>query len=107
MFGGDLSLRQWVVAAFPRAISNIVDDSLLLLHHDAVNNSTSDERRSGTDDSMVLHEILVPIMEIGLSCSKETPEGRMTMREVVASLKRVRGMMQDLGVFSSTSATAV
>ncbi|XP_031486608.1 receptor kinase-like protein Xa21 isoform X1 [Nymphaea colorata] len=107
MFGGDLSLRQWVAAALTRAISNVVDDSLLLLHHDALTNSTSDEQRSGTDDSMALHEILVPIMEIGLSCSKETPEDRMTMREVVASLKKVRGKMQDLRVFPSTSATAV
>ncbi|XP_031474991.1 probable LRR receptor-like serine/threonine-protein kinase At3g47570 [Nymphaea colorata] len=78
-FHGDFSLRQWVAEALPVAISDVIEGHLL-----KESNSTETER------SAAWNELLVMIMETGLSCSRESPIERMDMKDVVARLKRTR-----------------
>uniref|UniRef100_A0A5K0Y8D4 Serine-threonine/tyrosine-protein kinase catalytic domain-containing protein n=2 Tax=Nymphaea colorata TaxID=210225 RepID=A0A5K0Y8D4_9MAGN len=78
-FDENFSLRQWVAEAFPVAISVVTDSHLL----DESNNTA-------TERSAARNELLMTIMEIGLSCSRESPNERMEMKEVVAGLRRIR-----------------
>uniref|UniRef100_A0A5K0Y0K0 Protein kinase domain-containing protein n=1 Tax=Nymphaea colorata TaxID=210225 RepID=A0A5K0Y0K0_9MAGN len=84
-FDGDSSLRQWVGEAFPFAISDVIDSHLL-----NENNTTPTER------STAMNELLGRIMEIGLSCSRVSPNERMDMKEVVVGLRRVRQMTRTI-----------
>uniref|UniRef100_A0A5K0Y875 Serine-threonine/tyrosine-protein kinase catalytic domain-containing protein n=1 Tax=Nymphaea colorata TaxID=210225 RepID=A0A5K0Y875_9MAGN len=78
-FDGDFSLRQWVTEAFPVAISDVIDN-----HHLNESNTTPTER------SAAMNELLVMIMEIGLSCSNVSANERMDMKEVVVWLRRIQ-----------------
>uniref|UniRef100_A0A5K1CIP2 Uncharacterized protein n=2 Tax=Nymphaea colorata TaxID=210225 RepID=A0A5K1CIP2_9MAGN len=78
-FDGNFSLRQWVAEAFPVAISDVIDSHLL-----------NEINTTPTERSAAMNDQLVTIMEIGLSCSRVSPNERMDMKEVVIGLRRIR-----------------
>ncbi|CAN6445776.1 unnamed protein product [Victoria cruziana] len=77
-FEGDFTLRKWVAEALPVSIFKIIDSDLLK------------ENNSESERSTAKNELLVMIMEVGLSCSSESPTERMNMKEVVAALKKIQ-----------------
>ncbi|KAF0934745.1 hypothetical protein E2562_028334 [Oryza meyeriana var. granulata] len=87
MFNGELSLRQWVFDAFPTRLVDVIDQKLL-----------QDERRNGIGDigtafdvsSNMLDRCLVSIVELGLLCSSDLPEKRISIMEVVKKLQKVK-----------------
>jgi len=58
MFDGELSIRQWVQQAFPSELASVLDEQLL------------QEAASCICD---LNDCLVPILEMGLLCSSDSP----------------------------------
>ncbi|KAJ8630682.1 hypothetical protein MRB53_024005 [Persea americana] len=86
MFTGSSSLRQWVGNAFPDAVTKVVDDTLLMeIGH---NHGTSDEKEK--ENPAAIEQLLVPIIHVGLSCARESPQERSNMRDVVMKLKKIR-----------------
>ncbi|TVU23379.1 hypothetical protein EJB05_25740, partial [Eragrostis curvula] len=85
MFTGELNIRQWVHQVFPTELPSILDDQLL---QDAA--SIHD-----------LNELLPPIFELGLVCASDSPDQRMSMRDVTVALRKIK-----TGYTKSASATA-
>ncbi|CBI17790.3 unnamed protein product, partial [Vitis vinifera] len=72
MFSEEMSLRQWVKATIPNKIMEVVDENLA--------------RNQDGGGAIATQEKLLAIMELGLECSRELPEERMDIKEVVYQL---------------------
>ena len=72
MFVGELDIRRWVHQAVPTNVMHVVDEQLQ------------------QDPARTLNEFLIPVLEIGLLCSDDLPDQRMTMRDVVTKLKKIK-----------------
>ncbi|KAK1642400.1 hypothetical protein QYE76_060205 [Lolium multiflorum] len=77
MFGAELTLRQWVQWAFPTDLHQVVGGSQLF--------QGSSLSSCSLDDGF-----LASVFELGLLCSSESPEERITMRDVVVTLKKIK-----------------
>ncbi|KAM0851464.1 hypothetical protein ACQ4PT_052406 [Festuca glaucescens] len=77
MFGAQLTLRQWVQWAFPTDLVQFVCGSHIL--------QGSSLSSCSLDDGF-----LASVFELGLLCSSESPEERITMRDVVVMLKKIK-----------------
>ncbi|KAG8063131.1 hypothetical protein GUJ93_ZPchr0003g17197 [Zizania palustris] len=80
MFVGELNIRQWVRQAFPAELVSVVDSQLLL----------QDGSSSTTTSNPHGHGFLVPVFELGLLCSADSPEQRMAMNDVVVALNKIK-----------------
>eukprot|EP01018_Ginkgo_biloba_P002912 Gb_08591 [translate_table: standard] len=82
MFVEGVNLHKWVSMAYPDRMVEVVDGSLL---------NNSDER---SQDEIC--NCLIQLLNVGLLCSKESPEQRPTMREVVGRLEKVLAELEGL-----------
>ncbi|CAN4090331.1 unnamed protein product [Withania somnifera] len=71
----NLDLRKWIIQAFPGTMLDIVDDNLF----------------SREEQITCRSEIcIVSMIELALDCTKETPESRITMKDVVKRLNKIK-----------------
>uniref|UniRef100_J3NAC2 non-specific serine/threonine protein kinase n=1 Tax=Oryza brachyantha TaxID=4533 RepID=J3NAC2_ORYBR len=75
MFVGELNIREWVHQAFPAKLVHVVDSQLL---------------QDSSSSTNSIGDFLMPVFELGLLCSAESPEERMAMSDVVVTLKKIR-----------------
>ncbi|KAL2544476.1 putative LRR receptor-like serine/threonine-protein kinase [Forsythia ovata] len=75
MFSEDSSLRSWIANSIPHAIDQVVDANLI----------SSEEKNL----SRKLNRIS-SIMEMAVNCSAESPGNRPNMKDVVASLQKIK-----------------
>ncbi|XVF24089.1 hypothetical protein REPUB_Repub13aG0097200 [Reevesia pubescens] len=83
MFNDSLNIHNFAKAALQKQVIEIVDPILF--------QETEDHfpSQSKTPDTMMA-ECLTIVFEIGVTCSAESPRDRMSIREVIAELHRVR-----------------
>ncbi|KAJ6854276.1 putative LRR receptor-like serine/threonine-protein kinase [Iris pallida] len=82
MFNGEFNLRQWICNAYPTAVMEIVDNNIL--------RSEFTNLQQHSDRVNILHRCLSSIIEVGLHCSKDLPNERILMRDVVPMLQEIK-----------------
>ncbi|KAJ6854272.1 putative receptor-like protein kinase [Iris pallida] len=82
MFNGELNLRQWVSNAYPTAVMEIVDNNILRTEF------TNLQQHSDRVD--ILRRCLSSIIDVGLHCTKDLPNERLLMRDVVPRLQEIK-----------------
>ncbi|KAK2985656.1 hypothetical protein RJ640_006919 [Escallonia rubra] len=82
-FVAGLSLKNWVQQAFPANIEQVLDPELLLKMGD----SCHYDQLISTETQL---DCLITVMGVGLSCSSDSPDGRMIMKDVVRKLKSAK-----------------
>ncbi|KAJ6854170.1 putative LRR receptor-like serine/threonine-protein kinase [Iris pallida] len=82
MFNGKFNLRQWICNAYPTAVMEIVDNNIL--------RSEFTNMQQHSDRVNILHRCLSSIIEVGLHCSKDLPNERLLMRDVVPRLQKIK-----------------
>ncbi|XP_059295668.1 receptor kinase-like protein Xa21 [Lycium ferocissimum] len=75
IFTGDLSIQRWVSDSFPSEIHNVVDSNLVQPWDEQI------------DAKM---QCLSSIMELALSCTLATPNARISMKDSLSTLKKIR-----------------
>lgn len=82
-FTGGISLTKWVQSAFPTSIAQVLDPELLQLMKDL--DCESQSTGEGKHD-----ECLVNVIGLGLSCTVDSPDERISMRDALRKLKIAR-----------------
>ncbi|KAJ9692833.1 hypothetical protein PVL29_011768 [Vitis rotundifolia] len=80
MFSEELSLRQWVNASLPENVMEVVDGGLLSI----------EDGEAGGDVMATQSNLLLAIMELGLECSRDSPEERKGIKDVVVKLNKIK-----------------
>ncbi|XP_057842716.1 receptor kinase-like protein Xa21 [Cryptomeria japonica] len=78
IFGEGMNLQKWIEMHFPNRISDVVDNSLLIDAHES-------------ETSMVM-ECLTQFIQIGLFCTRESPQERPDMTKIIDRLNTIRGV---------------
>ncbi|RWR91220.1 LRR.XII-like protein [Cinnamomum micranthum f. kanehirae] len=85
MYKNNLNLHQFAKMALPERVMEIIDRQLLSHENEVIRQSeTHNKLRS------IMHETLVSLVKIGVSCSNDSPRERMEMKDVVNELHKVR-----------------
>ncbi|GLJ21120.1 hypothetical protein SUGI_0386140 [Cryptomeria japonica] len=77
IFSEGMNLQKWIEMNFPNRISDVVDNFLLIDAHES-------------ETSMVI-ECLTQFIKIGLFCTREAPQERPDMTEIIDRLNAIRG----------------
>ena len=75
MFAAELSLKSWINESMPNSVMEVVDSNLVQLYGEQI-------------DDILPH--ISSILGLALSCCADSPEGRIKMTDVVASLTKIK-----------------
>ncbi|CAL5409404.1 unnamed protein product [Camellia sinensis] len=76
MFSEDMTMKCWMKESLPNAISHVIDANLLKPEEEHI--------------KAVVLQCVSSIMELALSCSTESPDERINMKDVLVALKKVK-----------------
>ncbi|KAI7994951.1 putative LRR receptor-like serine/threonine-protein kinase [Camellia lanceoleosa] len=88
MFIGNINLHNYAKMFLPDQVTEIVDPKIIMEEEDELSRIM---QNSSTSIS-ALEVYLVPILQIGVSCSSELPSERMTARDVLRELHKIRNV---------------
>ncbi|KAG8492603.1 hypothetical protein CXB51_010021 [Gossypium anomalum] len=92
MFKEGLNLHNFVKAALPEQVIEIIDP--ILLHDQVTRETIAESSLNGINQGNNKHlRCLNSILEIGLTCSAESPSDRFDMSDVVTKLCSIRDML--------------
>ena len=77
MFGGDVSLKVWIERSVPESTYSVIDANLVM---------DLDE-----EDVDKILKSTSSIFELAFKCTAESPYDRITMKEALAELHRIKG----------------
>ena len=95
MFKDGLSIHKFATMALQEHIMDIVDPSMFFVEDEEDANDDIEERTIMEEDPHVnnrsrIKECLISVFEIGLSCSKTSPDERMPANVVVNEINAIR-----------------
>ncbi|KAI8001475.1 Receptor kinase-like protein Xa21 [Camellia lanceoleosa] len=75
MFSEDMTMTRWIKESLPNAISDVIDANLLKPEEEYL--------------KAVVLKCVSSIVELALSCSAESPDERINMKDVLVALKKL------------------
>ncbi|XP_058111013.1 putative receptor-like protein kinase At3g47110 [Magnolia sinica] len=87
MFKEYLSLHHFAKLALPERVMEIVDPRLIVEEAEVTQGNENQINKRNT-----MHDCLISIVKIGVSCSTESPRERMWMRDVVAEMHAIKDL---------------
>lgn len=90
MFEGDMNLHNLARTALPDHVMDIVDSTLLNDGEDLIVHGNQRQRQARVKSRI---ECLISMVRIGVACSMESPEDRMSMTNVVHQLQSVKNIL--------------
>ena len=95
MFKDGLSIHQFTAMALPEHVMDIVDPSMFFEDDEEDANDEIEERQIIEEDPHVnvssrIKECLISVFQIGLLCSKTSPEERISTNVVVNEMNAIR-----------------
>ena len=75
MFAAGLSLKNWISESMPNSIVEVMDSNLVQLHGEQIND-------------LLPH--MSSILGLALNCCTDSPEERIKMIDVIASLTKIK-----------------
>jgi serine/threonine protein kinase len=76
LFVNGLSLHNYVNSAFPDKINEILDPQM--------------PREDGDVGNLCMQKYIIPLVQIGLTCSMESPKDRPGMRDICAKMMDIQ-----------------
>ncbi|KAL7182437.1 hypothetical protein ACSBR1_041191 [Camellia fascicularis] len=86
MFTGNVNLHSYVKICLPEQVMQIVDPQIILEMEEEPSRSV----QNSTTNISKLEACLVPIFQIGVSCSAEMSSARMSVKDVLKELHKIR-----------------
>ncbi|KAK2970580.1 hypothetical protein RJ640_003129, partial [Escallonia rubra] len=74
-FAGQMTLKCWVKESLPSAVIQVLDRNLL---------------RQGSENSLAEVDCVSSILKLALDCAAELPEQRINMKDVLATMKKIK-----------------
>ncbi|XP_058070975.1 probable LRR receptor-like serine/threonine-protein kinase At3g47570 [Magnolia sinica] len=93
MFRDNQGLHHFAKSNFPEQVMEIIDPTFLFKDTEAIQDS---ENRNNLRNRM--HNCLVSLVNVGVSCSAELPKERMKMRDVVMEMNAIRDLYLEVGI---------
>ncbi|GMP95381.1 hypothetical protein CsSME_00044456 [Camellia sinensis var. sinensis] len=92
MFTGNVNLHSYVKMCLPKQVMQIVDPQIIL----GMEEEPGRSMQGSTTNISNLEACLVPVFQIGVSCSAEMSSERMSVKDVLKELHKIRNVF--LGV---------
>jgi hypothetical protein len=92
-FGEGKTLPEFVQAAFPERIEQVLDPALLLPIEEpdaAISVSTVSSFSEDSEVRVTARDCLVSAVRVGLSCCRRAPYERMSVKEAAAEMRLIR-----------------
>ncbi|XP_058109300.1 probable LRR receptor-like serine/threonine-protein kinase At3g47570 [Magnolia sinica] len=93
IFKDNQNLHHYAKSAFPEQVMEIIDPRLLLEDAEAIQDS---ENRNNLINRM--HDCLVSLVSVGVSCSAELPKERMKMKDIVIEMHEIKDLYMQVGI---------
>jgi hypothetical protein len=87
-FGGEMNLIKWVRDNFPHRAHQVIDKRLIGTAID--DDASSEGMQESNTRKLLLSCLLIPMMEVALSCSVESPDERSNMHDSLLRLKQTK-----------------
>ncbi|GMY23173.1 probable LRR receptor-like serine/threonine-protein kinase At3g47570 [Fagus crenata] len=104
IFQDGLNLHDFVKAALPEHIMDIIDPILLWEREDGEINMNH-TRNEGQNGSSKIQECLILVLRIGVACSVALPRERMTIKTVIVELHSIRQNLFGTSIRRQSQAT--
>ncbi|XP_028100715.1 receptor kinase-like protein Xa21 [Camellia sinensis] len=88
MFTGNVNLHSYVKMCLPEQVMQIIDPQIIL----EMEEEPSRSMQNSTTNISKLKTFLVPVFQIGVSCSAEMPSERMSVKDVLKELHKIRNV---------------
>uniref|UniRef100_A0A0D9W1X1 Receptor kinase-like protein Xa21 n=1 Tax=Leersia perrieri TaxID=77586 RepID=A0A0D9W1X1_9ORYZ len=89
MFGGEMNLEKWVRISSPHQAGEVVDKRFMIIASEESSIDGQQQQFDTKDIQLLLETLLVPMVDVALSCIGESPESRISMNDALSRLKRI------------------